>query len=214
MIGKRVVFKDISDHLPCFSIISDCMPSLDETPKILKRSINEKNLNHLKANLGNMNWDIIVNPYKLEDIDESMQQLTKCIISELDKVAPEHYVPVSTKQTNTEGWMTRGNECPLQFGVPQGSCLGPLLILVYCNDLPKNLNFCKSILFADDTTLYLVYLKWCIQEELNQMLDWFRANKLTLNLNKSVCVLFDEKGKDMNFQIEIDNINVKNCEVL
>ena len=59
-----VVINNISDHLPCFSIVSDCMPSMDKTPKILKRSINERNLNCIKSNLGNTNWDTIVDLYK------------------------------------------------------------------------------------------------------------------------------------------------------
>ena len=110
--------------------------------------------------------------------------------------------------------LSLSTEYPLEFGILQGSCFGPLLFLVYCNDLPKNLSFCNCILFADDTTLYkshknLRYLKWCIQEELNQLLDWFRANKLMLNINKSVCILFNEKSKDVNFDIEIDNNHMK-----
>ena len=118
--------------------------------------------------------------------------------------------------------LSLSDEYPLQFGVPKGSCLGPLLFLIYCNDLPLNLDFRNSILFVDDTTLYkshrnLVYLKWCIQEEMNQLLDWFRANKLTLNLNKSVCMFFHERGKVVNFEIEVDNLHlntVKCCKFL
>ena len=53
---------------------------------------------------------------------------------------------------------------PITFGTPQGSCLGPLIYLIFTNDLANNLSFCNSIMFADDTTLYkthssLRYLK-------------------------------------------------------
>ena len=101
------------------------------------------------------------------------------------------------------------DEFMLDYRVPQGSCLGNLLFLMYCNNLPLNLTFCNSILFADDTMLYkshngLKYLKWCLQEELKQLVHWFKANKLTLNLKKSVCMLFDEKGRKLKFDIELN----------
>ena len=51
------------------------------------------------------------------------------------------------------------------------------------------------ILFADDTTLIhgnksLRYLKWMIEEDLSSMTDWFNANLLTINLDKTECILF------------------------
>ena len=89
---------------------------------------------------------------------------------------------------------------PFEYGVPQGSCLGPLLFLLYCNDLYLNLELCKGILFADDTTIYkshknIKYLQWCLQDELCRLYDWFKANRLTLNLGKSVCMLFGNKNQ-------------------
>ena len=79
----------------------------------------------------------------------------------------------------------------VNYGTPQGSCLGPLIFLIFTNDLNQHLNHCASILFADDTTIYkthrnLNYLEWCIQDDMQTLTDWFRANKLTLNLEKTV----------------------------
>ena len=92
----------------------------------------------------------------------------------------------------------------IEFGTPQGSVLGPLIFLIFNNDLHLHLAYSNCILFVDDTTLYctpkdLRHLTWCIMEDLQTISDWFRANKLTLNLDKSVCMLFQNKhGKSMN----------------
>ena len=87
---------------------------------------------------------------------------------------------------------------PIEFGTPQGSVLGPLIFLIFNNDLNLHLQFCHSILFADDTTIYsthkdMRHLTWCIWEDLKTISDWFKANKLTLNIGKSVCMLFSNK---------------------
>ena len=83
----------------------------------------------------------------------------------------------------------------INIGTPQGSCLGPLLFLLYNNDLYLHLEHTQVILFADDTTLYmshknLNYLRWCLEQDMTNISDWFLANKLTLNITKSSCVLF------------------------
>ena len=59
----------------------------------------------------------------------------------------------------------------VNYGTPKGSCLGPLIFLIFTNNLHQYLNHCESILFVDDTTLYkthrnLNYLKWCIQDDM------------------------------------------------
>ena len=105
----------------------------------------------------------------------------------------------------------------IDYGTPQGSCMGPLIFLIFCNDLSTHLELISSIQFADDTTLYhssknKTYLKWSIEHDLQILSDWFRANKLTLNLNKSTFILFGP-GSNENMEIRLgeETIPQVNC---
>ena len=99
---------------------------------------------------------------------------------------------------------------PVDYGSPQGSCLGPLIFLIFGNDLYRILEWCNCILFADDTTIYNThsdqhFLQWSINEDLKLVHDWFKANKLTLNTSKTVCMLFNQKTTTaQELEIKID----------
>ena len=84
---------------------------------------------------------------------------------------------------------TWSSTLPIRCGVPQGSILGPLLYLIYVNDIG---NSCKSniLSFADDTTLYISHsdihqLFLTANEQLDYLFNWFCANRLSLNANKT-----------------------------
>ncbi len=87
-------------------------------------------------------------------------------------------------------------------GVPQGSVLGPLLFILYSNDIPYSLEHSKAILFADDTTLHvsssnLQDLFDKMNRDLENLNDWFKANKLSLNTSKTKYMLFGSKQPEV-----------------
>ena len=102
----------------------------------------------------------------------------------------------------------------IHFGVPQGSVLGPILFLLYINDLPNIFTNSKTILFADDATLYIS------GENLNNMIHlanndleilhtWCQSNRMTINLEKTYYMLFTHTKKDNLPPLCFHNENIK-----
>ena len=77
----------------------------------------------------------------------------------------------------------------INCGVPQGSILGPLLFMIYINDLSNVCNHMMSLLFADDTNLFVskrdvIKLQQEVKMDLNRISEWLKINKLSLNIKK------------------------------
>ena len=90
---------------------------------------------------------------------------------------------------------TFSDEKQITCGAPQGSILGPILFLLYINDIKNSAKQINFFLFADDTSTFLMHkhieeLEKIYNKELKNVKNWLDANKLSLNISKSNMILF------------------------
>jgi len=107
------------------------------------------------------------------------------------------------------------NNLPITCGVPQGSILGPLLFIIYINDMHSAIKFSKVHHFADDTNLLFSHknpkiLRKRVNADLELLFDWLCANRLSLNVGKTEFVIFrPARSKRLN-RI---TLNINRCKI-
>ena len=112
----------------------------------------------------------------------------------------------------------KGKTLKISCGVPQGSILGPLLFLLYVNDLAQLSNMIRPIMFADDTNLFYSHkdinlLFRIINEELVKTSNWFKANKLSVNADKTKYTFFHKVNMSDYITLRLPILRVNNWKL-
>ena len=114
------------------------------------------------------------------------------------------------KITESAGTLKKDIKC----AVPHSLILGPLLFLLYVNDLPNSSNVLVPIMFADDTNFFFEHsnintLFKTVNDELMKINEWFSANKLSLNVGKTKFSLFHKSGKKIQHPLPSTTVKDK-----
>ena len=131
---------------------------------------------------------------------------------------------LTNRRQYTEIEDTTSTILPIQVGVPQGSILGPILFIIYVNDLPQCSNKFDFIMYADDTTLSSTIGYFSdinsntnadslINAEICKVIEWLKLNKLSLNKTKSKYMTFHMPKKEIpHLALTIDGVNIEKVE--
>ena len=157
-------------------------------------------------------FDCVSHPYLIETLGK---------LGLHDKVLNWLMSYLTGRSQYTKVGSLRSTVSSVEYGVPQGSVLGPLLFIVYINDICNRLGGCKFYLYADDLVVYasanrIDLIQARLQSAINEISAWCNEKRLTINTDKTKVTWFGSTSKlsrvqNLEFYLNGDVIETVDC---
>ena len=197
---ERIIYDQLSEYLKSKNLIYDLQSgfrpgfSTDTTLTYLTDYIRKE------MDRGSLTGMVMLDLQKAFDTVDHSILLSKLTAIGLDPTSVswlESYLSDRSQSVDVGG--TRSDPKPISCGVPQGSILGPLLFLIYVNDMQASVK-CKLLLYTDDSALLVSgenvsEIQKVLSQELKSVCEWLVDNKLSIHLGKTETISFGSSRK-------------------
>ena len=209
---EKIVYNQLYHYLDDNKLLLGCQSGFRSLHSTLTALLEATDAWSVNIDNGLLNGVVFIDLTKAFDTIDHEIILRKMSYLGVDQAAIKwfsSYLSGRTQRCSVNGKLSTART--LSCGVPQGSILGPLLFLIYINDLPNSLQNAVPRMFADDTNLTLsvktlTELKLALAPELNSLSCWLKANKLSLNVAKTELMII---GSRQRLSAQCDDVEIR-----
>lgn len=221
-VFEKILYNRLETFLDCKKILHDKQYGFRRKSNTLSATIDLTTKIKINIDKKHIAFGVFIDLKKAFDTVSHSKLLEK--LNHIGVTGVAHKILVSYLENRHQ--VTKIGECqsnskPITYGVPQGSILGPLLFLIYINDINEIGLRGDITLYADDTSLF--YFGHSIntivseaQNDLNLLHKWFQYNLLTINISKTNYIIFKAKNKKITdfepLHINSQQIKRSHCE--